>query len=142
MGKIRKITNIILLIIIIMFYLTTNVQAALPTHSTIESDGGGETVKSSGVIDPNDFKPPTLQDSDTDVIINKATVIVNVIRTIGIIVTVVSLILMGIKYMTGSIEEKADYKKSMIPYLIGVFIFFALTQLLGLVIEIAESFNA
>lgn len=141
MGKLRKISNIILLIIIIMFYLTTNVQADF-THSTIEADGGGQTVKSSGIIDPNDFEPSDLQDSDADVIINKSAVIVDVIRVIGIIVTVVSLILIGIKYMTGSIEDKADYKKSMIPYLIGVFIFFALTQLLGIVIEIAESFNA
>ena len=141
MGKLRKISNIILLIIIIMFYLTTNVQADF-THSTIEADRGGQTVKSSGIIDPNDFEPSDLQDSDADVIINKSAVIVDVIRVIGIIVTVVSLILIGIKYMTGSIEDKADYKKSMITYLIGVFIFFALTQLLGIVIEIAESFNA
>ena len=28
--------------------------------------------------------------------------------------------------MTASVSERADYKKSMIPYLIGVFIFFAL----------------
>ena len=123
---------IILLLIAILFLIPTKQYAKETTGIRVAT----------GVIDPNDFRPPTLQESDTDVIINKGAVIVNVIRTIGIIVTVVSLILMGIKYMTGSIEEKADYKKSMIPYLIGVFIFFALTQLLGIVIEVAETLNA
>ena len=68
--------------------------------------------------------------------------ILGIIQVVGTVVAVVMLIVIGIKYMTGSIEEKADYKKSMIPYLIGVFIFFALTQLLAIVIGIAESFNA
>ena len=123
---------IILLLMAILFLIPTKQYAKETTRIRVAT----------GVIDPNNFEPPTLQDSDADVIINKGAVIVNVIRTIGIIVTVVSLILMGIKYMTGSIEEKADYKKSMIPYLIGVFIFFALTQLLGIVIEVAETLNA
>ena len=56
--------------------------------------------------------------------------IIEVIRVIGIIVTVISLMLLGIKYMTGSVEEKADYKKTMIPYLIGVVIFFSLSTIL------------
>ena len=123
---------IILLLMAILFLIPTKQYAKETTRIRVAT----------GVIDPNNFEPPTLQDSDADVIINKGAVIVDVIRVIGIIVTVVSLILMGIKYMTGSIEEKADYKKSMIPYLIGVFIFFALTQLLAIVIGIAESFNA
>lgn len=83
-----------------------------------------------------------MQDSDADLITSRAASIVSVIQIIGIIVTVISLMLMGIKYMTGSIEEKADYKKSMIPYLIGVFIFFSLTQVLAVVQKISEVFNS
>ncbi|MEI3401230.1 MAG: hypothetical protein V8R51_02250 [Clostridia bacterium] len=40
-------------------------------------------------------------------------------QTVGIVLSVVILIILGIKYMMGSAEEKAEYKKTMIPYLIG-----------------------
>lgn len=96
-----------------------------------------DTTSSAGIIDPDKFEPSDIEGAD--VVINKGAVIVDVIRTIGIIVTVVSLIAMGIKYMTGSIEEKAEYKKSMLPYLIGVLIFFALSQLITAVIDIVTS---
>ena len=42
--------------------------------------------------------------------------------------------------MTGTVEERADYKSSMRPYLIGVFIFFALSQLLSVIIDLIPGF--
>ena len=54
--------------------------------------------------------------------------IVNILQTVGIVVSVVIIIILGLKYMMGSAEEKADYKKTMIPYLVGAaFIFLAPT---------------
>ena len=49
--------------------------------------------------------------------------------------------IIGIKYIIGSVEEKADYKKTMIPYLIGVFIFFSLSQIIPMLIEFGSSLN-
>lgn len=46
------------------------------------------------------------------------------IRYIGTFIAVGALMIIGIKYMTGSIEEKANYKKSMMPYIIGCVILF------------------
>ena len=43
--------------------------------------------------------------------------------------------------MTGTVQEKAEYKKTMIPYLIGVFIFFALSQILPLIIGLIADFE-
>ena len=51
--------------------------------------------------------------------------IVGILQTVGIILSVVILIILGIKYMMGSAEEKADYKKSMIPYIVGAALIFA-----------------
>ena len=42
--------------------------------------------------------------------------------------------------MTASISEKAEYKKTMIPYLIGTIMFFAITQLVALIASIVEGF--
>lgn len=45
--------------------------------------------------------------------------IANAIQIIGIVLSAIILVMLGIKYVMGSAEEKADYKKSMIPFLIG-----------------------
>ena len=48
---------------------------------------------------------------------------------------------MGIKYMLGSVEEKADYKKDMIPYLIGAVLLFAITVIVKVLQQIGQSIN-
>ena len=54
--------------------------------------------------------------------------IIGILQTIGVVLSVVILVILGIKYMMGSAEEKAEYKKTMIPYIVGAaFIFLAPT---------------
>lgn len=63
--------------------------------------------------------------------------IIGVVRTVGVLVAVVILLILGIKYMMGSAEEKADYKKSMIPYLVGAVLIFAASTIAGVVYDMA-----
>lgn len=63
--------------------------------------------------------------------------IIGLIRGVGTIASVVVLIVMGIRYMMGSAEEKAEYKKSMVPYVIGALLVFAITNILAIIVEIA-----
>ena len=60
------------------------------------------------------------------------------IRTSGIILSVLILIIIGIKYMVGSIEEKAKYKENAIPYITGVFLLAATTALPDLIWRMAH----
>ena len=108
----------------------------IPTEAKAKNDFEIKLAK--GIVNPNDYKPSDLTEGDTTVITTKASKITSTIGVIGIIVSVVTLILIGVKFMTGSIEEKAEYKKSMIPYLIGVFIFLTITQLLNIIVKIIE----
>jgi len=50
--------------------------------------------------------------------------ILGIIRVIGSIVSVAILIILGIKFVLGSAEEKAEYKKAMLPYLVGAVLLF------------------
>lgn len=59
--------------------------------------------------------------------------IIGFLQTIGTIVAVVTILVLGIKYMMGSTEEKAEYKKSMMPYFIGAILIFAATNIAKLV---------
>ena len=68
--------------------------------------------------------------------------IVAVVQTVGVVVSVVILLVLGVKYMMGSAEEKADYKKSMIPYLVGAILIFASTTIVNIVYNLASGLNS
>lgn len=118
-----------ILILIIVFFSISQIDsfAYLETTDNIR-------LASGELIDPDDFKPNDL--TGVEDVVKRGSIIVDAIRIIGIIVTVICLMLIGIKYITGSVEEKADYKKSMIPYLIGVGIFFSLSIILTTIIDL------
>lgn len=65
--------------------------------------------------------------------------IVGLLRMIASIVSVVVLIIIGIKYMTGSIEEKAEYKKTLMPYFVGAMLVFAASAILGAIFEFGNT---
>ena len=77
----------------------------------------------SSLITPNSI---TAQAPSSNEIQDVGGKILGVLQTVGVVLAVVILVILGIKYMMGSAEEKAEYKKTMIPYLVGaVFIFAA-----------------
>ena len=63
--------------------------------------------------------------------------IIKVITTVGSICSVVVLIILGIKYMMGSVEEKAEYKKTLLPYVIGASMVFAASSLVSIIYNVA-----
>lgn len=65
--------------------------------------------------------------------------LVGIIQTAGVVVSVVILLVLGIKYMMGSAEEKAEYKKSMLPYLVGALILFGASTIANVVYQFATN---
>ena len=65
--------------------------------------------------------------------------ILGIIQVVGTVIAVGVLMVIGIKYMMGSAEEKAEYKKTMLPYLIGAVILFAAVNLASYVVSIANT---
>ena len=65
--------------------------------------------------------------------------IVNIITTSGSIISVIVLVVLGIKYMMGSAEEKAEYKKTLLPYIIGAAFVFAASTLASVIYNFASS---
>lgn len=62
--------------------------------------------------------------------------ILGIIRIFGTIIAVGVLMVLGIKYMMGSAEEKAEYKKTMLPYVIGAVILFAAVNIANAVVSL------
>ena len=51
--------------------------------------------------------------------------ILGIIQVVGTVIAVGVLMVLGIKYMMGSAQEKAEYKKVFIPYIVGAGLLFA-----------------
>lgn len=68
--------------------------------------------------------------------------VVGILQTVGIVLSVVVLIILGIKYMMGSAEEKAEYKKTMIPYIVGAALIFAASAFAQVIFSFFSGFTA
>lgn len=65
--------------------------------------------------------------------------IINIIQVVGIVVAIAIVLIIGIKYMTGSVEQKAEYKKVMIPYIIGAVLLVAGTSIVKVIFNTINS---
>lgn len=113
------------MIIILMLFMFI-----IAIYSTI-SFGANNTTLTNPLDDPGSFEPSSMTKAGK--LKNMGNTIIGIVQFIGSFTSVIVLIVMGIKYMTGSIEEKAEYKKTMGPYVIGAILVFATTNLLGIV---------
>lgn len=106
------------------------------TQEPAHTNGNGSSDSSQGIIDPDYYYTvPSLDDSNVQ---NKVNIIIGAIKYGGSIISVVALLVIGIKYMLGSIEEKAEYKKTMIPYLIGIILLFAGSQIVSVIYNVSQ----
>lgn len=89
----------------------------------------------------DDYRPSavTVNTSNTEKVQDIGASILGIIRVVGTIVAVGMLIVLGIKYMMGSAEERAEYKKTLFPYFIGAILIFAATNLADMIYGWAQS---
>lgn len=67
--------------------------------------------------------------------------ILGYLQVIGSIISVIALIIIGIRYMFSSLEEKAKMKGVMIYYIIGAVLVFATSNVLGIAYRIITSID-
>lgn len=60
------------------------------------------------------------------------------VTNVGIVAAVVVVAILGVKYMLGSADERAEYKKSMMPYLIGALLVFGASGIAKAVVSLAK----
>ena len=89
-------------------------------------------------VDPGTIKGDT-SGAGTTSVTNLGKQIIGIIQVVGSIAAVAVLVVLGIKYMMGSTEEKAEYKKTLIPYFIGAVLIFAASNIASMVYSWATS---
>lgn len=118
------------LIMLVLIILSTFILIAIPSYS----------YASDPISNPDYYDPKkSTEDIGEAEMVKKGNIIIGIIKTVGIVVSVLTLIILGIKYMVGSLEEKAEYKKTMIPYLVGAVMVFIIPQLVQIIYNITTS---
>jgi len=113
MKKITKIVSVIMIIMMLAGSLTT--------------------VLGATTYNPDQWKNQTGDKIQTGDIQNFSASIINVVSIVGSAAAIITLIILGIKYMMGSAEEKAEYKKTLLPYIIGAAMVFGASVLVGVI---------
>ena len=84
----------------------------------------------------------TITGEDSNVDMDKfGNIIITIVSVIGSILSVVVLIILGIKYMLASPSEKADTKKMIMPILIGCVLVFGGVNLVAAMADLATTFK-
>lgn len=124
MKKSLKIVSILLLVAMMLVMFTGIVNAA------------GENGPSDVL---NSMKSPDYTDQGEITTLGQR--IVGIIQVVGVVIAVVVILVIGIKYLIGSAEEKAEYKKTMIPYLVGAVLVFAGATIVNVVYNVVIGLN-
>ena len=107
--KVSKILSIVAIALFVMVSLTNILFAANPDLITITTGSGASDIRDLGGK------------------------IIGTIQVVGSVIAVAVLVVLGIKYMMGSAEEKAEYKKTLIPYMVGAVLIFAASNIASMV---------
>ncbi len=96
------------------------------------------TMPRVSALTPDDIKASSTVEGSSEVQ-SLGQKLVGILQTAGVVVAVVILLVLGIKYMMGSAEEKSEYKKSMLPYLIGALVLFGASTIANVVYQFATN---
>lgn len=93
-----------------------------------------ETINTSD-YDPILYSTP----QDTKTILNIGGKLWGILSAVGVIVSVIALAIIGLRTVFGSVEDKAAYKKAMMPYIIGLCMVAGISGITNLVYNFSES---
>ena len=77
----------------------------------------------------------------TDSFTNVAKSVITITQVIGVGVAVIMLIVLGMKYMTASVGERAEIKKHLVIYVVGAVVLFAASGILEIIKRFSDMVN-
>ncbi len=120
--KANKVIKILSMFLIVLMVL-------MATNTVFAADK--KEKKSDGGITPSSVTATTTEADDD--IKDFGGKILSAVTTTGVVLSVIVLSVLGIKYMLGSAEEKAEYKKTLMPYIIGAALIFGASTIATIV---------
>lgn len=83
-------------------------------------------------INTNEYST-SLSYSEASDIFNRGGKVLKILRNIAAVVSIVTITIIGLRYMVGSVEQKAEYKQTMVPVMVGCILVASLSGILTLI---------
>lgn len=140
----------ILSMVFVIFTLISNiniVQANTTSNSKASVNGGSGSSSESSLSDVISGGDSFIQAGkngsaqiDKGSLKNASSSIYNILLICGVIIAVLIGSIMGIKFMIGSVEEKAEIKAALVPFAIGCIVVFGAFGIWKIVVTIGNNF--
>lgn len=128
MNKTMKILTVMLLAITLVMFFSNNVFATTTSSSM-----------ASGLIGNIENATTAAQNQvDSTKFVTTAGRIIVLLRNFSIIAGVILIIVLGVKYMMGSVEQKSDYQKSFVPLVIGIILVIGATSIASFLFSLMD----
>ena len=126
----KNIIKVLTIILILVISLMPNIAKANNSDEISIDDitGGIDNFMQAGQSQNNPLNQESLQ--------NVSSVAYNILLAVGIIAAVIVGLIIGIKYMMGSVAQKAETKELLIPYIVGCVIIFGAFAIWKIAIEL------
>lgn len=138
MNRVMKV--FVLLIFIVCVMVIPNFSMAIADSGSATTGSGGTAVTPTNQLGLGDLNSYVGDGFGSSVFSTRVNKIAGTLTAIGIVTSVVGLIAIGLKYMMGSVEERADYKKTLIPYIVGCLLVFTVSIIPQLIYTIMSNF--
>jgi len=113
MKKTKILVLMLITILLIIFPLTINASGAQINPENYHSDGPNTT----DVQDMYKFGGK----------------VAGAVQLVGTIISVGTMMIIGIRYVVASVDEKAEFKERMLPYFIGAILLFGASNLVDVI---------
>ena len=104
----------------------------------MEDLGGSTIADPTNEVEVNTYNPNSetnLTEANSSKILSLGKTVIGILNVIATVVAVLVLTILGIK------EEKAEYKETMMPYIIGAIFIFSSTTIVNIIYNFAMTFN-
>ena len=133
----------ILSMVFVIFTLISNINIVQANTTSVNGGSGSSSESSlSDVISGGDSFIQAGKNGSAQIdkgsLKNASSSIYNILLICGVIIAVLIGSIMGIKFMIGSVEEKAEYKKSFVPLIVGIVLVVAATAIASFIFNMAE----
>lgn len=155
MNIVKNKVFLILLLVFVIFAIASNINIvqAVQTKGTTTKDKDMNTYTKqdyssdtslSDVISGGDSFIDAGKDGSAKIdkgsLQNASSSIYNILLICGVIIAVLIGSIMGIKFMIGSVEEKAEIKAALVPFVIGCIVVFGAFGIWKIVVTIGNNF--
>lgn len=93
---------------------------------------------SEATFNPGKYYPGTVSKPEAEAVFTIGEKAFGVLKNLATVIAVVTIGIIGLRYMFGSVDQKAEYKSTMMPWFIGAIMVVMITTIIDIIQRFAS----